>query len=154
MDIESLRAYCLSFPEATEKVQWGDALCFKVRDKMFTVAALEIDSQPRICFKCTPETFAELIERDGMSPAPYVGRYQWVGLEALNTLPTRELKELVAVSYDLVASKLPKRRAVQKAPQKAVQKTVQKVAKTAAKKKAPPRRKQRRGRAPNASLSL
>ena len=132
MDIESLRAYCLSFPDATEKMQWGDALCFKVRGKMFTVAALEVDSQPRICFKCTPETFAELIERDGMSPAPYVGRYQWIGLEALSTLPTRELKDLIAVSYGLVASKLPKRRAPQKA------------AKGAAKKKAPPPRKQRR----------
>lgn len=108
MDIESIRAYCLSFPETTEKLQWGDALCFKVRNKMFTVAALDVDSNPRLCFKCTPESFAELIEREGIAPAPYVGRYQWVGLETLDTLPGRELQSLIADSYAIVAAKLPK----------------------------------------------
>lgn len=108
MDIESIRAYCLSFPEATEKLQWGDALCFKVRNKMFTVASLDLDSKPRLCFKCTPEGFAELLEREGVAPAPYVGRYQWVGLEKLDTLPARELKDRIAESYGIVAAKLPK----------------------------------------------
>jgi predicted DNA-binding protein (MmcQ/YjbR family) len=125
MDIESLRAYCLSFPDATEKLQWGDALCFKVMNKMFTVASLDFDAIPRLCFKCTPETFAELIEREGMAPAPYVGRYQWVGLEALDTLPVRELKDLIAKSYELVTAKLPKKSARKK---------------TAARKKRPARR--------------
>ena len=110
MDIELIRTYCLSFPETTEKLQWGDALCFKVRGKMFTVAALDVDSTPRLCFKCTPDSFAELVEREGMAPAPYVGRYQWVGLESLDTLGVRELKELIATSYDLVTVKLPKKR--------------------------------------------
>ena len=108
MDIESLRKYCLSFPETSEKLQWGDALCFKVREKMFTVASLDFDAVPRLCFKCTPEMFAELIEREGIAPAPYVGRYSWVGLEKLDTLPARELKELIATSYELVTAKLPK----------------------------------------------
>jgi len=113
MDVDSIRAYCLSFPETTEKLQWGDALCFKVRSKMFTVVALEVDSAPRLCFKCTPESFAELIEREGIAPAPYVGRYQWVGLESLDVLGTRELKEFIAASYGLVIAKLP-RKAVSK----------------------------------------
>jgi predicted DNA-binding protein (MmcQ/YjbR family) len=114
MDIELLRSYCLSFPNATENIQWGDDLCFKVLGKMFVVAALEIDARPRLCFKCTPESFGELIEREGMAPAPYVGRYKWVGLEALDTLPVRELKELIATSYELVAAKLPKKSAPKK----------------------------------------
>jgi predicted DNA-binding protein (MmcQ/YjbR family) len=115
MDIESLRAYCLSFPDTSEKLQWGDALCFKMGGKMFAVASLDFDAVPRFCFKCTPDTFAELIEREGMAPAPYVGRYHWVGLEALDTLAAREFKELIAISYDLVAAKLPKKRASKKA---------------------------------------
>ena len=41
MDVDSVRAYCLSFPETTEKLQWGDALCFKVRGKMFAVMGLD-----------------------------------------------------------------------------------------------------------------
>ena len=115
MNIESLRAYCLSFPKATENIQWGHDLCFKVMGKMFVVAALEIEARPRLCFKCTPDSFAELIEREGMAPAPYVGRYQWVGLESLDTLGVRELKELIAKSYELVTAKLPKKAAKKKA---------------------------------------
>jgi predicted DNA-binding protein (MmcQ/YjbR family) len=115
MNIESLRTYCLSFPKATENIQWGHDLCFKVMGKMFVVAALEIEARPRLCFKCTPDTFAELIEREGMAPAPYVGRYQWIGLESLDTLGVRELKELIATSYKLVTAKLPKKAAKKKA---------------------------------------
>jgi len=115
MNIESLRTYCLSFPKATENIQWGHDLCFKVMGKMFMVAALEIEARPRLCFKCTPDSFAELIEREGMAPAPYVGRYQWVGLESLDTLGVRELKELIAKSYELVTAKLPKKAAKKKA---------------------------------------
>ena len=115
MNIESLRTYCLSFPKATENIQWGHDLCFKVMGKMFVVAALEIEARPRLCFKCTPDSFAELIEREGMAPAPYVGRYRWVGLESLDTLGVRELKELIATSYELVTAKLPKKAAKKKA---------------------------------------
>jgi len=115
MNIESLRTYCLSFPKATENIQWGHDLCFKVMGKMFVVAALEIEARPRLCFKCAPDTFAELIEREGMAPAPYVGRYQWVGLESLDALGVRELKELIATSYKLVTAKLPKKAAKKKA---------------------------------------
>ena len=32
----------------------------------------------RLSFKCTPEMFAELIEREDIHPSPYVGRYKWV----------------------------------------------------------------------------
>ena len=41
MDVDSIRAYCLSFPDASEKLQWGDALCFKVRAKMLVVLGLD-----------------------------------------------------------------------------------------------------------------
>jgi predicted DNA-binding protein (MmcQ/YjbR family) len=109
MTIDSLRAYCLSFPNATEKLQWGDALCFKVGGKMFVVVSLDLEDPPRLSLKCDPETFAEMIEREGVAPAPYVGRYQWIGVEALNTLPQRELESLIARSYELVVAKLPKK---------------------------------------------
>jgi predicted DNA-binding protein (MmcQ/YjbR family) len=41
MDIEALRRYCLSLPAATEGIQWGSDLLFRVGGKMFAVAALE-----------------------------------------------------------------------------------------------------------------
>ncbi|MFZ0705973.1 MAG: MmcQ/YjbR family DNA-binding protein [Candidatus Korobacteraceae bacterium] len=109
MDIESLRKYCLSFPHATENVQWGYDLCFKVDGKLFAVAPLEV-APLRLSFKCSPENFSELCEREGVRPAPYMARAQWVALEQLNTLPDSELRELLAESYRLVWERLPKKR--------------------------------------------
>jgi|SRR5580698_9556265 predicted DNA-binding protein (MmcQ/YjbR family) len=105
MNIDSLRKYCLSFPQATENLQWGDDLCFKVGGKLFTIVSLEAVPQG-LCFKCTPEKFAELCEQEGIRPAPYVGRYKWVYLDRLNVLPDSELRDLIRQSYEMVASKV------------------------------------------------
>lgn len=108
MNVDDIREYCLSFPQATENLQWGDDLCFKVGGKIFVTLALTAIPQ-KICFKCTPDIFAELIEREDIRPAPYVGRYKWVILDRLNALPQSELKSLISKSYEMVAANIPKR---------------------------------------------
>jgi predicted DNA-binding protein (MmcQ/YjbR family) len=105
MSVDSIRAYCLSFPHATENLQWGDDLCFKIGGKIFVTLGLD---NPRLCFKCTPDVFAELIEREDIRPAPYVGRYKWVMLDRLDALGHDELEELIRQSYRMVAAKAPK----------------------------------------------
>ncbi len=109
MDLDWLRRYCLSFPHATEQIQWGSDLVFKIGGKMFAGAPTE---PGRIClsFKSTPEEFAELVERRGIIPAPYAARYHWVALEREDALPRAEVKRLLRKSYDLVFAGLPKRR--------------------------------------------
>lgn len=109
MNIDSIRAYCLSFADTKEKLQWGDVLVFKVRGKIFTMVNLEVVNH-RIVFKCTPEHFAELCEREGLGPSPYVGRYNWIAAQSLNTLPDDELRELIRQSYELVSAKAPRPR--------------------------------------------
>ncbi len=109
MDVESVRKFCLSLPHVTEDVQWESDLLFRIGNKMFAVAALDPSSDHRMSFKCTPETFAELTERDGIIPAPYVARYHWVALERFDALPERELKELLGNAYQLILGKLPKK---------------------------------------------
>jgi predicted DNA-binding protein (MmcQ/YjbR family) len=109
MDIESLRKYCLAFPHTTENVQWGYDLCFKVDGKLFAVAPLEV-APLRLSFKASPENFVELCEREGVRPAPYMARAQWVALEQLNTIPDTELRELLAEAYRLVWERLPNKR--------------------------------------------
>ena len=109
MDIESVRAYCLSFPHVTEEVLWGADLVFKIGGKMFTVIGLDAGSDHCMSFKATPEKFAELIERNGIVPAPYVAKYHWVALERFNALSEKELKALLRIAYDLVFEKLPKK---------------------------------------------
>ncbi|HZS48088.1 MAG TPA: MmcQ/YjbR family DNA-binding protein [Blastocatellia bacterium] len=109
MDIESLRKYCLSFPNATEQVQWGSDLLFKIGGKIFAVTDLNGTPQGKVSFKCTPEKFTELIELEGIIPAPYVARYHWVYVEKPDALSKSELKELISHSYEMVFAKLPKK---------------------------------------------
>lgn len=108
MSIERLRALCLSLPGATEDVKWGSDLCFSIGGKMFAVVNLEPPHQ--LSFKATPESFAELIEREGIRPAPYLARAMWVQEEALDeSLDTKEREALIKKSYALIAAKLSKR---------------------------------------------
>ena len=109
MDIESVRSFCLALPHTDEKVQWGNDLLFRIGEKMFAVAALEPSHGVALSFKCTPEKFAELVERNGIIPAPYMARHHWVGLETFDALPARELKPLLANSYQMTLEKLPKK---------------------------------------------
>jgi predicted DNA-binding protein (MmcQ/YjbR family) len=108
MALEWFRKHCLSFPHATETVQWGNDLVFKVAGKMFAVLALEPGDH--LCsFKCTPEEFASLTERPGIVPAPYLARAHWVALESEAALPRGEVRRLLRDSYDQVVAKLPKK---------------------------------------------
>ena len=115
MDVEQIRKLCLSLPDVTEDMPWGDDdLCFKVRGKIFTGMVLSDGRFPRVTLKCAPETFHELLEVEGISPAPYVGRYKWVMLANSNVLSAHELESLIRQSYDLVAAKAPKPKATWK----------------------------------------
>ncbi len=108
MSVEWVRRYCLSFPHVTEKIQWGNDLVFKVAEKMFAVVMLE-PGDVWLSFKCTPEDFAELTERPGIIPAPYMARAQWVALERESALTPGEMKQLLRQSYEIVRAKLPRR---------------------------------------------
>src|SRR5215203_4605001 len=107
MNIDELRKFCLSMPHATEDVKWGNDLTFLVGGKMFAVTGLDA-AQGTISFKCTPEKFAELIEKEGIRPAHYVARYHWVTVENTDALKAVELKDLIQNSYRMVWEKLPK----------------------------------------------
>ena len=74
---------------------------------MFAVSCLD-PSPIFVSFKCSPEAFAELVERPGIRPAPYLARAQWVAIESERTLPRKELEQLVRSAHQIVAAKLPK----------------------------------------------
>jgi len=105
MNIEQLRTFCLSFPGATEDIKWGADLCFCVGAKMFCVTGADSISGG-MSIKCTPERFDELIEREGIDPAAYVGRYKWVRISDLKAVTPSELNALIGESYRLVFDKL------------------------------------------------
>jgi len=108
MDLDWLRKTCLSFPHATEQIQWGYDLVFKIGGKMFVVAPTE-PAPVCLSFKCSDESFAELSDRPGIIPAPYMARAKWVALEVAEAIPRIELAALLKTSYSLVFARLPKR---------------------------------------------
>ena len=108
MTVDSVRRFCTALPHATETVQWGNDLVFKIGGKMFAVVSLE-PSKVWLSFKATPEQFAELTERQGIIPAPYLARSHWVALENEDTLGASELKRFLRQAYDLVIAGLPKK---------------------------------------------
>ena len=107
MTLDGLRQICRALPGVTEDVKWGQDLCFCVGSKM--LAAVNLEPPHQLSFKCTPEMFSELVEREGIIPAPYLARAMWVQESELGaTLERRELEPLIRASYDLVVAGLPK----------------------------------------------
>ncbi|MGC2301112.1 MAG: MmcQ/YjbR family DNA-binding protein [Acidobacteriaceae bacterium] len=114
MDAESLRAFLLTLPDVCETMQWGDNLVYWVGDKavggkMFALASLEPDHGAVLSFAAGPERFSELVEIEGVFPAPYLARAHWVAVERWNTLPAAELKVLLRAARELIYAKLPAR---------------------------------------------
>jgi len=107
MNIEQLRAFCLSLPKVTEDVKWGNDLCFLIAGKMFCVTGTGANMMTS--FKCDEEDFTELCERDGIIPAPYMARNKWVQVQKTSALSKSEWEAYIKKSYRLVASKLPKK---------------------------------------------
>jgi predicted DNA-binding protein (MmcQ/YjbR family) len=107
MTVEWVQRFCMGLPHATEVVQW-ESLVFKVGGKMFAVAALEPD-RVWLSFKCSAEDFAELTERNGIVPAPYLARASWVGLEDKGALSAAEVQQHLRRAYEFVLAKLPRK---------------------------------------------
>lgn len=109
MSVDWVRKVCLALPHTAESVKWDDNLVFTVDNKMFAVTGLE-PGEVWLAFKCSPEDYAELVERAGVRPAPYLARADWVALETPNALPRAEIETRLREAYRLVFAKLPKKR--------------------------------------------
>ena len=114
MDAESLRAFLLSLPDVAETMQWGDNLVYWVGDKsiggkMFALASLSPDHGAVLSFAAGPGRFAELVEREGLFPAPYLARAHWIAVERWDTLSAAELKDELRHAREVIYAKLPRR---------------------------------------------
>jgi predicted DNA-binding protein (MmcQ/YjbR family) len=114
MDAERARAFLLTLPHVAETMQWGANLVFWAGDKslggkMFCLINLDADRRAPISFAAGPERFAELLECEGFSPAPYLARAHWVAVESWSTLRPSEWEEHLRAAHAIVFAKLPKR---------------------------------------------
>ena len=114
MNVETLRTWLLTLPHVVETMQWGDNLVFWVGDKaiggkMFARANLSGGGHGVLSFAAGPERYAELLEIEGVFPAPYMARIYWVAIERYDVFSSNELKEHLRNAHSLVFAKLPKR---------------------------------------------
>ena len=133
MNIEWVRQHCLSLPYTTEQIQWGNDLLFKVGGRMFAGMPLE-PARIWLSLKADPEEFAELVENQGVIPAPYMARAKWIALEDERALPRNEVLRLVTKSYEMVFAKLSKKLQAELATGKKMTNTASKKTKVKAKK--------------------
>lgn len=113
MNVEILREWLLTLPHVEETMQWGDNLVFWVGDKsiggkMFALANLGAE-RPVLSFAAGPERFAELVETEGVIPAPYLARAYWIAIEHWDVFSSNVLKEHLLHARELTFAKLPKR---------------------------------------------
>lgn len=110
MDIESLREYCLAKKEVSEGFPFGETtLVFKVKGKMFLLAALET---PVLQFnvKCDPEKAIEWREQfAAVQPGYHMNKKLWNTVIVDGSIGARILKEMIDDSYRLVVKSLPKK---------------------------------------------
>jgi predicted DNA-binding protein (MmcQ/YjbR family) len=114
MDAERLREYLLQLPHVVETMQWGANLVFWVGDKaiggkMFALLNLDDDQKAVLSFAAGPERYAELLETEGIFPAPYLARAHWVAIRDWGVFRRGELEELLKHGRGLIYEKLPKR---------------------------------------------
>lgn len=110
MNVEAFREYCISKKGVTEEFPFDEnTLVFKVMGKMFALVPLE-RLPPQANLKCDPERALALRESyDGVITAGYhMSKIHWNTLYITN-LPPKLTVELIAHSYGLVVSKLPKK---------------------------------------------
>ncbi|MFI5219635.1 MAG: MmcQ/YjbR family DNA-binding protein [Bacteroidia bacterium] len=106
MNIEEIRKYCLELPHVTEDVKWENDLCFLLAEKMFVVTCLVLPF--RVSFAVKPDEFDELIETDGIIPAPYMARNKWIQVQDENRFTKKEWEYFLMQAYEIKKNKLPK----------------------------------------------
>jgi predicted DNA-binding protein (MmcQ/YjbR family) len=121
MDIERIRAFLLTLPHVVETVQWGGSLVFWAGDKaiggkMFAVINLSGSSRPErdqasraISYSAGPERYADLLETEGVRPAPYLARIHWVAVEHWGVFRTPEWEQQLTAAHALTLAKMPQK---------------------------------------------
>jgi predicted DNA-binding protein (MmcQ/YjbR family) len=114
MDAEIAREFLLKLPYVEETMQWGENLVFWVGDKaiggkMFAILNLDADGRAVIGFSAGPDRFHDLLEIEGVFPAPYLARAYWVSIEHWDAISGKDMEDLLRAAHELIYQKLPQR---------------------------------------------
>jgi predicted DNA-binding protein (MmcQ/YjbR family) len=108
MNIEELRAYCLSKKGVEETFPFDDTtLVFKVLDKMFALVSLV--NADTVNLKCDPDRALDLRDQyDAIIPGFHMNKKHWNSV-SFQELESTFMIDLINHSYDLVVLKMTKK---------------------------------------------
>jgi predicted DNA-binding protein (MmcQ/YjbR family) len=122
MTVERLRAYLLTLPHVVETMQWGANLVFWTGDKaiggkMFALINLDDPGPERrrvvhhalMMYSAGKDRYSELLETEGIIPAPYMAKIHWVAIERWDVFTPAEWQRELHAAYDITLAKLPKK---------------------------------------------
>lgn len=114
-DWTRLAAHCRALAGTTEDRKWGVHPVFSVGGKMYCILSDEPDAAERVSLAADAARFLELTDVPGISPAPYLARYQWISVEADTAIGIDALCDLADAAYWRVFNRLPasRRRAIE-----------------------------------------
>ncbi len=107
MHVEDIRDFCLSLPEATEDMPFGDdTLVMRVGGKIFALISL---GKLSVNVKCDPDKAVELREQyPEVLPGFHMNKKHWNTLIPNGSAEDHLIRQWLKDSYDLIVKKLPK----------------------------------------------
>jgi len=112
MDTAQLKEFCARFAGATSRLLGPpeNILIYEVGDKTFAYFKTSEPERWRFSIRVSPDRFVELTDIPGIKPARYRGRYHWVTIVDVRSVPVAYLIELVTWSYNRALGSLSKTR--------------------------------------------
>ena len=110
MDVEAIRAYCLTKKHVTEEFPFDEhTLVFKVMGKIFLLLPLD-EVVLKFNAKNTPDKCIALREEfSSIVPGYHMNKTHWNTVHVDETIPVTILKEIIDDSYNLIVVALPKK---------------------------------------------
>lgn len=102
MDVEAVRAFCLSMPHCTEDFPFDqDTLVFRVGGKIFAI--LPLDNGYEINLKCDPDRACELREMHAfIRPGFHMNKKHWNTVLFSRVSNHQMIHDMIIHSYELV----------------------------------------------------
>lgn len=101
MDVAAVRKYCSRFPGATSTLYQppSNILVYYCGGKKFAYFKTSEPERWRFSIRTTPERFLELTDVPGIKPARYMGRFHWITIVDVGSVPADYLRELIDWSH-------------------------------------------------------
>lgn len=112
MNVAQLKKFCAALPGAASRLldEPMNVLVYSVDGKTFAYFKTSQPERWRFSFRASPERFIELTDVPGIKPARWLGRYRWVTVVDVRSVPAAYLRELVEWSHRKALDSLSRKR--------------------------------------------